>query len=47
MKSVEITPPPTQAFARGSPRMYLAMTPASSVVATPFLRMIEAFGSSV
>src|SRR5262249_54394124 len=42
-----IAQPAANALPSSSPRMYLAMTPASSVRATPSLRMIEACGSSV
>src|SRR5215471_19987710 len=47
MKSLVIAQPAANALPSSSPRMYLAMTPASSVRATPSLRMIEACGSSV
>ena len=52
-RSVEQPPPVliAQPAANASPfsssRMYLAMTPASSVRATPSFRMVEACGSSV
>jgi hypothetical protein len=47
MKSLVMAQPAANALPFSSPRMYLVITPASIVRATPSLRMVEACGSSV
>jgi hypothetical protein len=47
MKSLVSAQPAANALPFSSPRMYLVITPASSVRATPSLRMVDACGSSV